>query len=295
MATYTMLEDRGVLAVSGPDARAFLQGLVSNDVDRATGQTALWSAFLSAQGKYLYDFMIAVHEDDLLLDCEAARAGEFAKRLSMYRLRSKVTVADVTADWTVAAAFGPGAHDAFGLPAARGAMAPFAGGLAAVDPRLAAMGVRAMLPRSAGDIPLEALGLRPGTREDYDRHRIGLGVPDGSRDMEVDKTVLLEAGFEELAGVDFNKGCYMGQELTARTKFRGLVKRRLLPVAVDGAMPEPGTPVMLGDVEAGQIRSSAGGKAIAMLRLNLLEKSGDGTLTASGATVTPLKPDWARF
>lgn len=122
-------------------------------------------------------------------------------------------------------------------------------------------------------------------------------MPDGSRDLPVEKAILLEAGFDELAGVDWQKGCYIGQELTARTKYRALIKKRLLPVEIDGPLPPPGTPVMLGEEEAGEIRSGRGRLALALLRLDMVEKAGtaDRPLTAGAARITPHKPEWARF
>ena len=143
---------------------------------------------------------------------------------------------------------------------------------------------------------IAASGLTEGTLDAYDLARIKLGVPDGSRDMQLEKTILLEAGFDELNGVDWKKGCYMGQELTARTKYRGLVKRRLMPVRIlDGDMPAPGTPVMRDDREVGEIRSGAGSMALAMLRVNVLEDLEHAVLSAGGSTLLPEKPDWATF
>ncbi len=166
--------------------------------------------------------------------------------------------------------------------------------MALVDPRLADLGLRFVLPQDAGDAPLRALGFVPGNAQEFEYARLSLGVPDGSRDLVVDKTILLEAGFEELNGVDWKKGCYMGQELTARTKYRGLIKKRLMPVVVDGPLPGPGTPVMAGEQEAGEIRSGQGDRALALLRL---EVANDPTaiLTAGGARLTPAKPGWAAF
>lgn len=291
MASFTTLDDRGVIRVSGPDARAFLQGLVSNDVDKVSPERAIWSAFLTPQGKYLFDFMIAEHDGALLLEVEAARLTDFAKRLRMYKLRSKVELADVSEDWVVAAAFGDGAAGVLGLSEAAGTAGCFGDGVVVVDPRLAALGVRVVLSATRGTTPLLEAGLGETDRDAYEAHRIALGVPDGPRDLEVDKTVLLEAGFEELNGVDFQKGCYMGQELTARTKYRGLVKRRLMPVSLSAPV-EPGTPVTLGEKEAGEIRSVAGTRAIAMLRLNVVEESAGSPLTAGAATAIPERPAW---
>jgi hypothetical protein len=133
--------------------------------------------------------------------------------------------------------------------------------------------------------------------EQYDQLRLSLGVPDGSRDLVVEKAILLEAGFDELHGVDWDKGCYMGQELTARTKYRGLIKKRLMPVAVEGPLPEPGTTITLGDHEAGEIRSSRGEIALALLRLEAVDEAAKNQipLRAGGAKLTPIKPGWARF
>ena len=295
-ARLVNLEDRGVLAVSGEDRVAFLQGLVSNDVERVTPDQAVYAAFLTPQGKFLFDFIVVDDGERLLLDCEAARLADFAKRLRIYKLRSKVELTDVSESFQVFAVHGDGALAALGWAsgAAAGASVPCLGGLAIADPRLAALGARLILPVNAN---LSSLSLALGTLDDYDRRRIQLGIPDGSRDMEVDKTVLLEAGFDELNGVDWKKGCYMGQELTARTKYRGLVKRRLMPITTDGPLPPPGTRITLDGRDAGEIRSTQGDMAMAMVRLNMLEQTAGGAavLAAGEMTVTPKKPDWATF
>ena len=131
------------------------------------------------------------------------------------------------------------------MPAEPGAARPLAGGVALVDPRLAALGARAILPRDALDAALAGAGAVATDFADYDRQRLALGVPDGSRDLVLGKSILLEIGFDELNGVDWQKGCYIGQELTARTKYRGLIKKRLLPVDDRRPPPEPGTPITL--------------------------------------------------
>jgi folate-binding protein YgfZ len=131
-----------------------------------------------------------------------------------------------------------------------------------------------------------------GSREDYDHLRISLGVPDGSRDLPVEKAILLENGFDELNAIDWDKGCYMGQELTARTRYRGLVRKRLMPVAIEGPAPEFGAPLLLGDKEAGEMRSASGDIGLALVRLEAL---GQGALTSGASRLTPAKPDWAKF
>ena len=148
--------------------------------------------------------------------------------------------------------------------------------------------MRVLLP--AGQAA-KLLGLPEAPLAEYEALRLSLGVPDGSRDLKVEKALLLENGFDELHGVDFDKGCYMGQELTARTKYRALVRKRLFPVQVEGALPAPGTVIERAGKDVGEIRSGAGNRALAMLRLEALE----GPLTAGGAKIVPQKPDWMKL
>ena len=293
---FTILESRAVLDVAGEDRVAFLQGLVSTDVATVSETKAIHTAFLTAQGKYLHDFFIAALGERFLLDCEAARAEDLKKRLSMYRLRSKVTI-EARDDLAVAAAFGDGAAKALGLDGDAGAARALGDGVAFVDPRLAAAGARAILPGDTANAVLGAAGLAAGSVADYDRERLTLGLPDGSRDLVPEKSILLENGFDELNGVDWDKGCFLGQELTARTHYRGLVKKRLMPVEIDGPLPAPGTLVMLGEKEAGEMRSGTDGCGLALLRLDAVEKAAksDDALTAGEARLTPKKPNWAAF
>lgn len=296
-AFYTVLEERGVLAIAGDDRREFLQGLISNDTRKLSPTRAIYAAFLTPQGKYLHDFFLVDAGESLLLEGEQARLADLQRRLSIYRLRAKVAIANATDGFIVAVAFGAGAVARLGLAAEAGAAAPFAGGYASVDPRLSALGARLLLPKAAGIASLEAAGLARVDADAYDRLRLSLGIPDGSRDLPVEKAILLEAGFDELNGVDWEKGCYIGQELTARTKYRALIKKRLMPVKVEGPLPAPGSQVMLGDQDAGEIRSGSGDTALALLRLEMVEAAAQsGTpLMAGGVRVTPIKPGWARF
>ena len=288
---FAILADRAVVRVSGEDAKPFLQGLVSNDVNRVTGEQAVWAAFLTPQGKYLFDFPIAQADGGLVLDVEAARAADLAKRLSMFKLRSKVAV-EVAEDWAVAVAFGDGAAAAFGLSGEAGAAQGFAGGVACVDPRLAEAGVRIIAPRGPLAAALNETDLAETAPSDYDAHRLALGLPDGTRDMTLEKATLLENGFDELNGVDWTKGCYMGQELTARTKYRGLVKKRLVPVVVDGALPAAGSDILDADGKvAGEVKSGQGDRALALMRLERMA----GPLSAGEATLTITMPDWIKI
>ncbi len=286
---FALLENRGVLAVSGPDRRSFLQGLVSNDLEKVGPACARYAALLTAQGKYLHDFMMIEVDGAILLDAEADRLADLRRRLSVYRLRAKA-VLDLRADLGVAAIFGDEVHAAIDLPAEPGVAKPFAGGVIFVDPRLAALGARCIMPRSAARAALAAAGFGEADFADYDRLRLELGVPDGSRDLVPEKTILLEAGFDELNGIDWDKGCYIGQELTARTRYRGLVRRRLMPVAIDGPTPAPSTVVTVDGRAVGEMRSGHAGRGLALLRT---DATGDGRrLSAGDAVLIPRRPDW---
>jgi len=266
MTQLAHLPARGVVMVGGEDRVSFLQGLVSNDVALAAPGRAVWAALLTPQGKWLADFFVLSDGERLLLDCERAQSVMLLQRLGRYRLRSRVTLADLSESLGVYAAWD-------------GAPALPEGVVAAPDPRLPEAGWRILSDRTL-----------PATSDAaaWDAHRLVLGLPDGSRDLEAEKTVLLEAGFDELGGVSWSKGCYMGQELTARTKYRGLVKRRLVPVAISGATPEPGTPVTRDGAEVGTLRSVRDGAGLAVVRLDAL----GGELLCGGATLTPRVPAW---
>jgi hypothetical protein len=292
---YAELSGRGVLEVTGEDRVAFLQGLVTNDVSKVTAERAVFAALLTAQGRYLFDFFIFAMGEALYLETESARLSDLQRRLSIYKLRSKVTLADVSSRFGVAVGFGTAAVAALDL-ASEGAMKAFAGGVAYLDPRLLELGLRFALPRATGFAALDQAGFARVDEAAYDRLRLALGVPDGSRDLPIEKALLLESGFDELNAIDWQKGCYMGQELTARTKYRALIKKRLLPVEVDGALPAPGTRITLGGEEAGEIQSGLDGRALALLRLDAFEASEKGSPLVAGASrVKPAKPAWAKF
>jgi folate-binding protein YgfZ len=290
---YTTFSHRGVINVGGADRRDFLQGLVSNDVTRAGPQHAIWAAFLTPQGKYLHDFFMIETGEVIHLDCEGGdRLMDLGRRLHKFKLRATVDLG-VADSLEVVALWGDGAAQALRLSDTPGAGRPFEGGAVYMDPRLAGAGARAILPAAVAAEVLEAVGFTAAMPEDYDRMRLGLGLPDGTRDLVVEKSILLESNFDALNGVDWDKGCYMGQELTARTKYRGLIKKRLMPVAVAGAAPAPGTKLMHDGKEAGEMRSSRDGLGLALVRLEHVEAQG-GTLEleAGGATVTLRKPAW---
>lgn len=257
------LTDRGLLRLNGADVRRFLQGLVSNDVDRLAPGHPLYGALLTAQGKYLFDFILHQDGDAVLIDVEAARLDELRRRLALYRLRAAVEI-EVAEDRAVVAGWGDSAFDE-----------------APLDPRLDALGRRAVLPLE------EARRLGPAGAA-YERHRLAHGVP-APADLVPQRSLLLESNFEELHGVSFTKGCFVGQELTARTKHRALVRKRLLPVRLEGPASEPGTPILLGSREAGEMRSSLESRGMALLRL---EHLGAGELRAGDTIVVPEVPAW---
>jgi folate-binding protein YgfZ len=288
-AAFCLLEERGVVTVGGPEAATFLQGLITNDVRAAAPERAIYAALLTPQGRYLHDFMVALVDGVFHLDCEAARRADLLRRLSLYKLRSQVTLADATDRLAVAVLYGPGALSAAALPAEPGRARALDAGLVYVDPRLADLGARAFLPRAVAARCLADLGLRPGDPADYDRLRLSLGVPDGSRDLVVEKSIPLESGFDELHAIGWDKGCYLGQELTARTKYRGLVRKRLLPVAIDGPVPPVGTPILQDDAEVGDMRSARADRGLALLRLDSLAAA---DLRAGAARLRPAKPSW---
>lgn len=294
---YTFLPDRAVIRVSGPERVSFLQGLVSNNIETISAEKSGYGALLTPQGKFLFDFFVYHQdEDSLLIECErgenGARAAELFKKLRMYKLRAKAELTDVSDSYDVISVFGKDALSSLSLDATPGATAHMADGIKAVDPRLAAMGARVLLPKNAL-AEMAAIGATESDVETYHQMRVSLGIPNGSEELEVEKSILLESGFEELGGVDFNKGCYMGQELTARTKYRGLVRKRLLPIKIDGPAPNVGDTIMNGDKEAGIIRSVHGNVGLALIRLERV--GNDADLSAGDAKVTVSVPDWVQL
>jgi folate-binding protein YgfZ len=265
------LPDRALLRISGPDAAGFLNPLVSSDV--APVGKAAYAALLTPQGKFLHDFLIYTQSPEtLLVDVVAERRADLKRRLTLYRLRAKVELTELEG-WQGYALFGSGQTPQLSD-----------GAVLFTDPRLPALGWRLWLPADV------APPLTITSAEAYEAHRIALGVPDGARDIEVDKGLLLENHFEALNGVDFKKGCYIGQELTARTKYRGLLKKQLYRVEAAQPLPAPGTPITANGQEVGQLRSSSGSIGLALLRLDAVSSQ---ELDAAGVALTAARPDYA--
>ncbi len=250
------LTSRAIVAVIGPDWRAFLQGLLSQDVETLRPGELRFGALLTPQGKLLFDLFILGREDGCWLDVARDRRDALVQRLTIYKLRAKVEIAAV--DAAVWAIWDGGEG---GAP----------------DPRLAALGRRAY-----GDAPAGAALLDEAA---YDAMRLGLGVPDAAKDAPDDYPI--EANFDLLSGIDFQKGCFVGQETTSRMKRRGQVKSRMLPLSFHGPPPSYGAEVLAGDRRAGEVRSGAEGRAIALLRL---DRIADATLTVEGRAVAAMRP-----
>jgi folate-binding protein YgfZ len=276
MPNSAVLDDRSVLMLSGPQAREFLQGLVTSDLQRLDAEPALYAGLLSPQGKLLFDFFIVRGgPENLYLDCAKDRSADLLKRLTLYRLRSKVGIAapefGVAVQWD-------GEDGA--------ALAPDA--IAYPDPRLAEMGRRIIAPHAA----LEALA---GSTEAYHAHRIALGVPD-SADLPPDSVFPLDAGFEELNGVSFKKGCYVGQEVTSRMKHRSSARKRFFLVEGENELTQ-GASLQASGRELGTIASVVGRRALALVRLDRVadaRQSGD-EITADGNRVALTPPLWLKI
>ena len=269
-----LLDDRAVLAISGPQARDFLQGLVTNDIVGGLAPGAgLYTALLSPQGKILFDFLMTEGDGALLLDVARDARDALLKKLKMYKLRAKleIEVRDQLAVFV----------DLKGHPQNR--VVPYADrAVSFPDPRLAVLGMRSIGARA--EMPANL----PGPRA-YHQHRLALGVPEGS-DFGFEKIFALDAGLAELNGVSFTKGCYIGQELTSRMKHRATSRKRILTVRAEAPLPASGA-VTRGGTEIGELISTHGNIAFALIRLDRLEES-QGDVTAAQIPVALHKPAW---
>jgi len=251
------LNSRALIRVSGPDAKPFLHNLLTQDVETLADGEVRFGGMLSPPGRLLFDLFVWGDGGGVVLDVAAERREALMGRLSMYRLRAQVEIAaddrPVMASWPeVAAGF-------------------------VVDPRTAEMGGRAIGDRATDS-----------TEAEYDAHRLSVGVPDPAADAGSDRTYPIEANFDLLNGIDFQKGCFVGQETTSRMKRRGEIKKRMLPLTFDGPTPVPGSEVLNGDLRAGEVLTGQDGIAMALVRLDRLE----GVLTVEGRAVTVVQPQW---
>lgn len=283
----TELDDRGILKLSGSEVDSFLQGLISNDVTRADGSRAIYAALLTPQGKFLYDFFVVRSGDDLFIDCRADDVAPFGKKLKMYKLRTDVVLEDVSAEYQTSVVFGDDLSEVLAAGVDQTDRAD--GTIIYRDPRLPNAGIRVLAPVSND---LADLCEQLGTVEDYQRHRIALGLPESPIDLISDKSILLESGFDELNGVDWKKGCYMGQELTARTKYRGLIKKRLVPFTGDGET-NPGDDILLDGRVIGDVRSVSHENGIAMIKVDALRDHSE--FEAGAARISVQLPSWVNL
>ena len=295
MSGAIVLEDRGVLRVSGPEAHDFLQGLISNDMKKVAVDNSIYAALLTPQGKFLFDFFISQQGGDFLLETRLERIPDLLRRLKLYKLRADVSIDDISADYQVLAAIGPDITTLTPQEAVTpGTTWSFPGGLAYIDPRLAAMGIRSIVERTAVDRTIQDWNVQLLNMDAYTQHRLSQGIPEGGLDIIPDKAFLLESNFDEMAGVDHQKGCYIGQETTSRTKRRGSVRRRILPVVFQGPAPAPGTTITAGQAEIGTVMSGLGEQALASIRLDRWQKakeSGDA-IKAGDLAIAIQIPDW---
>jgi folate-binding protein YgfZ len=290
MTKAALLPDRGVVRVAGNDARKLLNGLVTSDLGKLTPQAPCFAALLTPQGKIIADFIVAesgAADGGLFLDCPRALAETLAQRLTFYRLRAKVTIEDLSETVEVLALW----DDSADGPSADTT------GLCYRDPRLPDLGWRCIVPPEGVEAVVKTSGATLVSADDYDAHRIALGVPQGGADFVYGDTFPHESDMDQLHGVAFDKGCFVGQEVVSRVQHRGTARTRIVPVAFDGASPPAGSAVMAGDKSVGTIGSVAGARGLASLRLDRVEEAlaGGTALMANGTPLTLVRPPWARF
>ena len=285
-AQIALLADRGVVRVLGADADKLLQGIITNDMDLLASQPALHAALLTPQGKILFEFFVAkAGEGSYLLETGVDQAAALAKRLGMYKLRAKVVIADVSAEYRVLALWGE-------APQSPGEAK---GTVRFPDPRLPELGLRILAESKFADDVASASNGSDATAEDYHAHRIALGVPEGGKDYALGDTFPHEADMDRLNGVSFTKGCFVGQEVVSRMQHRAHVRKRVVPVEAAGPGElQPGAEIALGAAVIGRVGSVAGRRSLAMLRLDRAAeaKAKGQPLTTGGIEIVLRKPDW---
>ena len=275
-----LLSDRAVERVTGEAARNFLQGLLTNHIDQAKPGSAIHTGLLTPQGKILVDFFVLPVGDGFLLELCKANLADLIQRLTVYRLRTQVAFAEEPSI-KVAASWGSPPH----LPE---------GAIAYADPRLPELGLRILLPANAD---ISALGCALASEDEYHARRIALGVPEGGRDYTFGDAFPHEAMFDQLNGVDFKKGCFIGQEVVSRMEHRGTARKRIVGVEGEGALPPSGAEITAGSMPIGTLGSVAGNSGLALLRLDRAEeaKAAGEPLRAGEVPIAIRIPVWARF
>ncbi len=290
-----VLPDRKIVAISGTDRVKFLQGLMTNDIRRLAPDRALYTGFLTGQGKLLYDAIVMQDGDRILIDIATTFVEDFVKRLSAFKLREAVEIGETAPALAVAAVWGTGATARLELDSAEGAVGD--GPLAEVqrafvDPRIAALGARLVY---SADFPIEAklarIGFASVTPADYAEHRLALGIGD-TAEIGGEVCYPLEVNFEMLHGVDFKKGCYVGQELTARMKLKSELRKRILPVSGSAPLPSAGTPVTADGTALGPLIAASGTRGLALLRLDRLACAKEDAVRAQDVQLSIHWPSW---
>jgi folate-binding protein YgfZ len=282
-----LLPDRGVVKVAGEPARGFLNGLLTADIAKLVPGTACFAALLTPQGKIVADGIVAEAPTEdgggFFIDCPRALAVALVDKLNFYKLRAPVIAEDLSEVLGVMAVWDGAGDTEYGLVYA--------------DPRLPALGQRVMLPPHLAKEAADDLGAALVDAAEYETHRIALGVPRGGLDFTYGDAFPHESDMDQLNGVDFEKGCYVGQEVVSRMEHRGSARTRVVPVAYDGFAPDPGGPVTAGEKQIGTFGSRADGRAVALVRLDrVADALAAGTpLVAGSATLRLVKPEWARF
>jgi folate-binding protein YgfZ len=283
-----LLPDRGVVKVAGSDARGFLNGLLTTDVTRVAPGQARFGALLTPQGKIIVDCIVAeapaADGGGFFLDCPRALAGELVQKLNFYKLRAKAICEDLSEVLGVMAVWDGSNQNGYGLTYS--------------DPRLAALGQRVMLPPHLAKDAAKKLGAELVEAAAYEAHRIALGVPRGGIDFIYGDAFPHETDMDQLAGIDFDKGCYVGQEVVSRMEHRGTARTRVVGITANGDFaPDAGVPVMAGDKQVGLTGSHAGAAGLALLRLDRVAaaRAAGTPLTAGGIAIETRKPDWAKF
>ena len=285
-ANLALLADRGIVRVAGADAKKLLQGLITNDMDLLATEPAIHAALLSPQGKILFEFFVVGSGEGYLLETAAAQAANLSKRLMLYKLRAKAEISDQSAHYAVFAVWGAPATGFAALPDST----------AFTDPRLAQLGVRIIAQNAARAAVGAAPGTQPATAEDWHRHRIALGVPEADRDYRLGDTFLHEANYDQLSGVSFSKGCFIGQEVASRMQHRGGGRKRIVGVEGTAALA-PNAVIKAGTVPLGSLGSVDGSRALALVRLDRAAEAlaAGAALTADAVPISLIKPAWAHF
>jgi folate-binding protein YgfZ len=281
----TLLPDRGLLEIKGPDAAKFLQGLITNDIDRCQPGGALFAGLLTPKGKIISDFLIFMPEDERYwIDCPRDHVNDLVKRFSLYKLRAKVEIVDLSADFSIVADWG---NEQSELVA--GSVAAYA------DPRYAPLGRRAIIKGDA--VPSAAPAARIVGDTAYHSHRIASTVPQGGLDYVYGEAFPHEACYDDLHGVDFRKGCYVGQEVVSRMHHKGIAKTRIAAVEASAPLEGGGAEISAGDQPVGRLGSVDGTLGVALIRLDRVQDALDKSvpLRVGEIELTVGQPPWASY